>query len=69
MILILQVVVSILLIVFILFQERSSGTSGLFGGTGGGAYQTRRGLEKGVYWATIIGAIIFVVLSIVNLTL
>lgn len=64
-----QIVVSILLIALVLIQERSSGLSGVFGGSGGAAYQTRRGMEKFVYWATIGVGIAFVVIAILNLVL
>lgn len=63
-----QITVSVLLIICILLQERSSGLSGLFGGGGdGGFYQTRRGLEKAIYWGTIILAIAFAVLTLADL--
>lgn len=63
-----QVVVSIILIVLILLQERSAGLSGLFGGGEGGAfYQTRRGAEKAIFTGTIVFAAIFVGLAIAQL--
>jgi len=63
-----QITVSVLLIICILLQERSSGLSGLFGGGGdGGFYQTRRGLEKAIYWGTIILAIAFAALTLADL--
>ena len=62
-----QILVSILLIVLILLQERSAGLSGIFGGEGGGFYQTRRGLEKIIFNATIILAIVFVALEVFQL--
>lgn len=63
-----QLALSIVLIVLILLQERSSGLSGAFGGgSEGGAYQTRRGFERIIFMATIIIAVAFAVLSLVNL--
>lgn len=62
-----QIVVSIALIVLILLQERSSGLSGIFGGEGGGFYQTRRGLEKLIFSGTIVLAVLFVGLAILQL--
>jgi len=64
-----QITVSVLLIICILLQERSSGLSGIMGGGGGngGFYQTRRGLEKVIYWGTIILAIAFAVLTLADL--
>jgi len=67
MLTVLQVVFAVILIVLILIQERDAGVSGLLGGTGGGAYQTRRGLEKIIFRATITVAVIFAALSIINL--
>lgn len=62
-----QVAVSIILIILILLQERSSGLSGIFGGDSSAPYQTRRGLEKTIFRATIVAAVIFVVLAIARL--
>ncbi len=67
MLLIGQIVVSIILIALILIQERSSGLSGVFGGQGATPYQTRRGLEKAIYWGTVAAAAIFALLAILNL--
>ena len=59
----LQIIVSIGLVVLILLQERSAGLSGIFGGEGGGFYQTRRGLERVIFRSTIALAILFVLLA------
>ncbi|MCL4399828.1 preprotein translocase subunit SecG [Patescibacteria group bacterium] len=67
MILILQIIVSIILIVLVIIQERASGISGVFGGQGATPYQTRRGLEKSVFYLTIVFAAIFAGLAIANL--
>lgn len=64
-----QIVISIILIVLVLLQERSAGMSGIFGGDGGGIYQTRRGIERIAFGSTIVCAIIFAVLSIAQLVL
>ncbi len=62
-----QLVLSVVLIGLVLIQERSSGAGGLFGGTEGGSYQTRRGLEKVIFWATIVVAVLFAALAVVSL--
>lgn len=62
-----QVIVSIALVVLILLQERSSGLSGLLGGEGVGYYQTRRGLEKMVFISTIVLAVVFILLAVIQL--
>lgn len=65
-----QILVSIALIVLILIQERSStGGLGIFGGSDGGFYQTRRGFEKMIFGLTIVVAIAFGALALLNLVL
>ncbi len=58
-----QIVVSLLLMVAILMQSKGAGLGGVFGGTGG-VYMTKRGLEKKLFIATIILAVIFILLSL-----
>lgn len=62
-----QIVIAALLTVLILLQERSAGLSGLFGGESGGFYQTRRGLEKIIFYATIVLTITFISLAVFQL--
>jgi len=64
-----QIIVAIFLILSILLQKRGGGLGAAFGGGGGGFYATRRGLEKKIFWLTIIFGIIFVVLALLNLIL
>lgn len=61
-----QVIVSILLIVAILLQNRGAGLGSAFGGSGG-VYLTKRGLEKKLFLATIILAVIFFALSFLGI--
>ncbi len=58
-----QVIVAVLLMAAILMQNRGTGLGGAFGGTGG-VYLTKRGLEKKLFIATIVLAIIFILLSL-----
>ncbi len=69
MISIIQIVLSIVLIALILIQERSSGLSGMLGGQGATPYQTRRGMEKMIYWGTIVTGALFGITAIANLVL
>jgi len=62
-----QIIIGVILIVLILLQEQSSGLSGVFGGDSSGAYQTRRGLEKWIFYGTIILAALFLLLSVLDL--
>ncbi|MEK7212179.1 MAG: preprotein translocase subunit SecG [Patescibacteria group bacterium] len=64
---IIQIIISVLLVLLILLQERSAGLSGIFGGEGGGVYQTRRGLEKMIFIGTIVLAVVFMALAILQL--
>ncbi len=65
------VAVSVILIVLIALQEQSSDTPGAFGGGAGGSgfYQTRRGLEKFMFGATVFCAVLFVCLAVLNLVI
>jgi len=58
-----QIAVAILLMAAILMQNRGSGLGGVFGGSGG-VYLTKRGLEKKLFVATIVLAVIFIFLSL-----
>lgn len=62
----LQIIVSIGLITFVLLQQSGSGLGSTFG-QGGGVYSTRRGVQKKLFWGTVVFAIMFFVLAILNL--
>jgi preprotein translocase subunit SecG len=61
---IVQLIVSVLMILAILIQNRSSGLSSAIGGQAGAVQSTKRGAEKVVFNATIVLAVLFVVLSL-----
>ncbi len=63
---IIQIIVSILIIIGVLLQQRGSGLSSSIGGAGG-FYSTRRGVEKRIFWSTVVLIIVFIGLSILNL--
>lgn len=63
-----QIIVSILLMVTILLQNRGSGLSGTFGGDFGG-YYTRRGMEKFLVVISVALGSIFIILAIANLVI
>lgn len=65
---IVQIIVSILLVVAILLQNRGTGLGSAFGGSGG-VYLTKRGMEKKLFVATIVLAIIFFLSSFASLML
>ena len=62
---VIQIVVSVLLVAAILLQQRGTGLSATFGGEGN-IYRTKRGLEKIIFIATIVLAIIFFGLALLN---
>lgn len=66
--LIAQAVVAIFLTVSILLQNRGSGLGSTFGGDFGG-YYTKRGMEKFLIYATVVFAVVFFVLAVVNVWL
>ena len=63
-----QIVVAIFLIVFILLQQRGTALGSAFGGEGG-FYATRRGIQKKIFWLTVVFGVLFVVLALLNLIL
>ena len=64
-----QGIIAILLIIFILVQQRGTALGSAFGGEGGGFYSTRRGIQKKIFWATIISGALFIILALLNLVI
>lgn len=62
-ILLFQITLGVLLIASILLQAQGSGLGSTWGG-GGETYHTRRGLEKVLFYFTIVGICLFVISSI-----
>ena len=65
---IIEIVVSVLLVISILLQNRGAGLSSAFGGDFGG-YYSKRGFEKFLVYFSIGLSIIFIILAISNLVL
>lgn len=63
-----MIILSVLMCVAILLQQRSSGLGMAFGGDGN-VFRTKRGLEKGLFYATIAIAVLFFATAILNLIL
>lgn len=63
---VIQIAISVLLIGAILLQQRGSGLSATFGGDTN-VYHTRRGVERMLFAATIVLAILFVGLGLAQL--
>ncbi len=62
---IVQVILAVLLTASILVQARGANVGLAFGGDGS-FYRTRRGIEKKLHIATIIFAVLFLLVSLAN---
>ncbi|MDD2758071.1 MAG: preprotein translocase subunit SecG [Patescibacteria group bacterium] len=65
---IIQFIVSIVLVLAILLQQKGSGLGAAFGGSSN-VYSTKRGVDKILFYVTIVVAIIFFGLSLLRLFL
>lgn len=63
---ILQIAVPTLLILLVLLQQRGTALGSIFGGEGG-FYLKRRGLEKKIFWGTVVLGVLFLAVSLLNL--
>ncbi|MCS6774418.1 MAG: preprotein translocase subunit SecG [Anaerolineae bacterium] len=63
-----QILLGVVLIVGVLLQSRGEELGGVFGGAQS-VYQTRRGVDRLLFTLTILIAILFFVLAIVNVLL
>lgn len=63
---IIQLIAAIILIILVLLQRRGAGLGSAFGGEGN-VYRQKRGLEKHIFVLTIIIAVIFLGISLVNI--
>ena len=68
LLIIVQIIVSLILISLILLQAKGTGLGSTFGGQSQ-AYHSKRGVEKIVFYSTIIAGIVFVIISLLNFRL
>lgn len=61
--LIAQIVLSVIIVVSVLLQAQGTGLGATWGG-GGETFHTRRGVEKVVYYLTIVALALFILTSI-----
>lgn len=66
--LIIQIIICIGLIGTIAIQAKGSGLSGAFGGSGE-MYRSRKGIEKGITYATVVLTVLFALVSVALLLL
>ena len=62
---IIQITLAVLLVIVILLQGQGSGLGSAFGGSS--SYHTKRGMEKSLYFITILLLVLFVLSSILLL--
>lgn len=58
------ILTSIALVVSIILQSKGAGLGGLSGNDAGGVFTARRGIEKTLFWVTIIFSVVFFILAI-----
>lgn len=61
------IIISVTLITSIILQNKGVGLGGLTGADTGGVFSARRGIEKTLFWITIVLSVIFVVLTLVTI--
>lgn len=64
-----QILVSAVLIVLILLQQRGQALGSAFGQGEGGFYATRRGFQKKLFWGTVALGALFIILALLNFIL
>lgn len=64
-----QIVISVLIIAFILLQNKGAGIGAVFGGGDGNIVHQKRGAEKWFFYGTVSLIVLFVLLGIANLIL
>ena len=63
------ILISIALVLSIILQSKGAGLGGLSGSDAGGVFTARRGIEKTLFWVTIIFSALFFILAIVLVVL
>ncbi|HBG74387.1 MAG: preprotein translocase subunit SecG [Chloroflexi bacterium GWB2_49_20] len=58
------IITSIALVISIVLQSKGAGLGGLTGVDTGGVFTARRGIEKTLFWVTLVLSMVFFVLAI-----
>lgn len=58
------IITSIALVISIILQSKGAGLGGLTGADTGGVFTARRGIEKTLFWVTLILSGVFFILAI-----
>jgi preprotein translocase subunit SecG len=59
-----MIIVSIAMVISIVLQSKGAGLGGLTGVDTGGVFTARRGIEKTLFWVTLVLSIVFFILAI-----
>ena len=59
------IITSIALVLSVILQSKGAGLGGLTGGDTGGIFTARRGIERVLFWVTIILSVLFFLLDLV----
>jgi preprotein translocase subunit SecG len=63
------IIISVLLVLSVILQSKGAGLGGLTGADTGSIFTARRGVERTLFWVTIILSIVFFALVIALLIL
>lgn len=58
------IITSLALIVSVILQNKGVGLGGLTGADTGGVFTARRGIEKTLFWITIVLSVVFIALTL-----
>ena len=58
------IITSLALIVSVILQNKGVGLGGLTGADTGGVFTARRGIEKTLFWITIVLSVVFFALTV-----
>ena len=58
------ILTSIALVISIVLQSKGAGLGNMTGADAGGVFTARRGIEKTLFWVTIVFSVIFFILAI-----
>ncbi len=61
------IIISVLLILSVIIQSKGAGLGGLTGADTGSIFTARRGIERTLFWVTIVLSVVFFALVIVLL--
>lgn len=63
------IIISVLLILSVILQSKGAGLGGLTGADAGSVFTARRGVERTLFWTTIVLSVVFFTLVLAVLIL